>query len=279
MQMFTSCISTTLVLMLLGMVVFFVLMADRLSESVRENLTVTVMLADEVNDAVAEQYATLLSTELFTNQVTVVTSEQALEEQIAAMGSDPTEFLGTNPFTASLELQVEAEYANTDSLLAISQHLKADKRVADVVYQKELIDNLNDNLRKVGLVFAILAGLLLIVSVGLINNTVRLSIYSQRFLIHTMKLVGAGWGFIRAPFMKRSFWLGVVSATVANGFLWAGVQLLVRYDAGAAALITPQILLIVGGCVLLCGLFITLCCTYFSVNKFLRLREAEMYEV
>ncbi len=279
MQMFTSCISTTLVLMLLGMVVFFVLMAGRLSESVRENLTVTVMLADEVTDADAERYALLVGTELFANHVTLITGEQALQEQVEAMGSDPSEFLGTNPFPASLELQVEAEYANTDSLTSIAQYLKADSRVADVVYQKELVDSLNENLRKVGFVFAVLAGLLLVVSVELINNTVRLSIYSRRFLIHTMKLVGAGWGFIRAPFMKHSFWLGVISAVLADGALGFGAYSLMRYDASMAEFITTDLLLTVGGVVLLCGLCITLLCTYLSVNKYLKLREAELYEV
>lgn len=279
MQLFTACISTTLVLVLLGMVVSFVMLADKLSDSVRETFTVTVLFHDEASEEDAIDFGKQLQVESFISRVTYVSKEQALEEQVAAMGTDPTEFLGSNPFTASLELQMSAGYANTDSLLWIAQNLKERELVADVVYQKDLIDNLNKNLRKVSLVLLILAGLLMMVSFGLIHSTVRLSIYSRRFLIHTMKLVGASWEFIRRPFMWRSFWVGMVSAIVADSILLSGLHLLVQYDEALSPLITDGLKYTVAAVVVICGLSFTLLCSYFSVNAYLKMKESEMYEI
>lgn len=279
MQLFTSCISTTLVLVLLGLVVFCVLTGQRLSESVREQLVVTVLLTDDAGDADAARLETLLQTERYVNRLMFVSREQALKEQTAALGSDPSEFLGSNPFSSSFELQVNADYANTDSLCWITQKLKANELVADVLYQRDLIDNLNRNLRKAGFVLLVLAGLLTVVSFSLISNTVRLSIYSRRFLIRTMKLVGASWSFIRRPFMLRSFWIGVVSAVLADALLLGGVHSLVRYDAAFAQLITWETVAVVSACVLLCGLFLTLICSYFAVNTYLKKKEADLYEM
>ncbi len=279
MQLFTSCISTTLVLVLLGLVVFCVLTAKRLSDSVREQLSVTVLLTDNAGEGDAGRLETLLRTERFVNNMVYVSKEQALKEQVAAMGSDPSEFLGSNPFSASFELQMNADYANTDSLCWITQKLKANPMVADVFYQKDLIDNLNANLQKVSLVLLVLAGLLMFVSFVLINNTVRLSIYSRRFLIHTMKLVGASWSFIRRPFLLRCFWIGVASAALADGVLLGTIHWLVRYDAAFSELITPEIILLVSASVWVCGIFITLVCSYFSVNTYLKMKENDMYEI
>lgn len=279
MQLVTSCISTTLVLVVLGLVVFCVLTADRLSDSVRRQLSVTVLLTDEAGEADASRFEALLRTERFISGLTYIPKEQALKEHVEATGSDPSEFLGSNPFSASFELQMDAAYANTDSLCWITKKLKNNALVADVLYQKDLVESLNRNLQKVGFVLLVLAGLLTIVSFTLINNTVRLSIYSRRFLIHTMKLVGASWSFIRRPFLARCFWLGVVSAVLADALLLGGIHSLVRYDAAFAELITKEMMLMVAGVVLFCGLFITLVCSYFSVNAYLRMKESDMYEI
>lgn len=279
MQMFTSCISTTMVLVLLGLVVLFVLTARRLSDTVKENLTVTVLLNDEAASTEIQRYRTSLNTESFVNQVTYISKEQALKEWTEAMGSDPTEFLGANPFSATMEITLNADYANSDSLCWIKSRFKANKLVSDVVYQQDIMDNLNENLRKAGFVLLILAGLLMFVSFGLINSTIRLSIYSRRFLIHTMKLVGARWGFIRRPFVKSSLGIGLVSAVLADVLLVGGVHALLSYDVALAEFIPLRNVLIMSGVVVVFGLLMTLLCSYFSVNRYLRMKESEMYEV
>lgn len=279
MQMFTSCISTTMVLVLLGLVVFFVFTAQRLSDTVKENLTVTVLLKDDATSAEIKRYEAYLETERFVNRIAYISKEQALKEQIEAMGSDPTEFLGANPFSATMEITLNADYANSDSLCWITSRFKAAELVSDVVYQQDLMDNLNENLRKAGFVLLILATLLMFVSFGLINSTIRLSIYSHRFLIHTMKLVGARWGFIRRPFVWRSLNIGLISAVLADALLVGGIHALVRYDAALAEFVTLRNVLIMSGTVVVLGLLMTLLCSYFSVNRYLRMRESEMYEV
>ena len=201
----------------------------------------------------------------------------ALKEQVKAMGSDPSEFLGANPFTASFELRMNALYANSDSLAWITAKLKKNPLVEDVMYQKELVDTVNDNLRRISYVLLGLAVLLALVSFALINNTVRLSIYSGRFVIRTMKLVGASWGFIRRPFMARSFNLGFLSGLLADAVLWGGVHTLLQYDPSLSQYIHVDMLLVVGAAVLLFGLLLTLGCTYVSVNKYLRMKVGDLY--
>ena len=225
MQWLTSCISTTLVLLLLGLVVLFGLSARELSKSVRENLTVTLLLDDDVETGEADTLALRLQARPYVRSTTVISREQALKEESERMGTDPTEFLGgENPYTSSIELNVMSDYACTDSLLWISKELKAMWEVADVVYQRDLVDNLNRTLRKATIVLSVLALLLMIISVVLINNTVRLSVYSRRFTIHTMRLVGASWGFIRWPFIKRSLGIGLTAAVLADALLLGGIH-------------------------------------------------------
>ena len=277
-QWFTSCISTTLVLLLLGLVVLFGLSAHELSKSVRENLTVTLLLDDDVETAQADTLAMRLQLKPYVKHTTIISSEQALQEECERMGTDPSEFLGgENPYTASIEMNVGADYACTDSLLVIAKELKGMWQVADVVYQRDLIENLNRTLQKATLVLAVLAALLMVISVVLINNTVRLSVYARRFTIHTMRLVGASWGFIRWPFIKRSLGIGITAAVLADGLLLASVYWAFRHDLYIANIVSNEIVAIMAVAVLVAGLLLPFVCTWLSVGRFLRMREAEMY--
>ena len=257
MQWFTTGVSTTLVLILLGTVAFFVLFAQRLSESVKENLTVTVLLREEATDADIARLRSGLQKASYVHALDYVSKERALEEQVKAMGSDPSEFLGFNPFTASFELRMKASYANSDSLSVITAGLKKMPAVEDVLYQKDLVDTVNDNLRRASYVLLGIAVLLALVSFALINNTVRLSIYSGRFVIRTMQLVGASRAFIRRPFMARSFRLGFLSGLPAK--LAAGALLALAAYGGEAKLMRLTLLFFavscaMAGCVLGLGL-------------------------
>lgn len=278
MQWLTSCISTTLVLLLLGLVVLFGLSARKLSQSVRENLTITLLLDDDVETPQADTLALRLQMEPYVRNVTVISSEQALKEESERMGTDPTEFLGgENPYTASIEMTVAADYACTDSLIWIAKELKGMWQVTDVVYQRELVDNLNRTLQQATVVLAILALLLMIISVVLINNTVRLSVYARRFTIHTMRLVGASWGFIRWPFLKRSLGIGLTAAVIADVLLLGGVWWALQQDAFIGTIVTTEIIIIMAAAVLVAGFLLTFVCTWLSVGQFLRMKEAEMY--
>lgn len=275
----TLCISTALVLILLGMVVFSVLSARNLSAYVKENLTVTMMLGEDITDPEARQLCSELRKQSYISNLTYISKEQALKEQTAAMGTDPSEFIGMNPFVASIELQLKAEYANTDSLKWISKNIKADKRVTDVTYPQDLMDSVNHNLNKINLVLLVLAVLLTCVSFSLINNTVRLGMYARRFTIHTMKLVGASWGFIRRPFLRNAIGIGVLAAVIADGVLASGVYALYSYEPGVMAVVTWQVMTITGGAVFLFGVLITLFCAFFSVNRFLRMKAGDLYKI
>ena len=268
-----------MVLILLGMVVFSVLSARNLSTYVKENLTVTMMLGEDITDPEARQLCSELRKQSYISNLTYISKEQALKEQTAAMGTDPSEFIGMNPFVASIELQLKAEYANTDSLKWISKNIKADKRVTDVTYPQDLMDSVNHNLNKINLVLLVLAVLLTCVSFSLINNTVRLGMYARRFTIHTMKLVGASWGFIRRPFLRNAIGIGVLAAVIADGVLASGVYALYSYEPGVMAVVTWQVMAITGGAVFLFGVLITLFCAFFSVNRFLRMKAGDLYKI
>lgn len=279
MQLVTLCISTSLVLILLGVIVFSVQTADNLSSYVKENITVTMLLGEDMTNAEAKQLCNKLKTNHYINKVTYISKEQALKEQTQAMGSDPSEFLGVNPFVASIELNLKSDYANTDSLKWISKSLMNNGNVTEVTYQHDLMDSVNKNLQKVSIVLLVLAVLLTFVSFSLIKNTVSLSVYSKRFSIHTMKLVGASWNFIRAPFLVRAAMAGLIAAAVADAVLAVGVYMLYNYENEIMVVVTPQVLTITGVSVVLFGLIITTVCSCLSVNKFLRMTAGDLYKI
>ena len=261
-QVITLCISTALVLILLGIIV--------LSVFSTRNLT----------NPEAQRLCTRLQARPYIKSLSFISKEQALKEQTAAMGSDPSEFVGgDNPFLASIELTLKGDYANNDSLNWISKELKAYPKVADITYQHELVEDVNSTLSKISLVLLALAALLTFVSFSLINNTVRLGIYARRFSIHTMKLVGASWGFIRRPFIKQAVGVGIVAALLAIVVLAGCVYGLYRYQENMLSIITWQVLAITACAVLLFGIFITAICAYISVNRFLRMKAGELYKI
>ena len=280
MQVVTLCISTTMVLTLLGLVVLSVLTAHNLSEYVRENLTVTVVLNDSVSERGGLAFSSALERKSYVKHTSFISKEQALKEQTAAMGTDPSEFLGVNPFVATIEMLLEAEYANTDSLQMIAKMLRRNKQmVTDVAYQEDLTDRVNHNLQQASVVLLALSVLLLIVSYSLISNTVRLSVYSRRFTIHTMKLVGASWSFIRRPFLNRAIKIGFASSLLACCVLGGVVAALYKYQPGVEEVITPREIAATGIAVWLAGFFIMLICTLLSVNRFLRMTAGEIYKI
>ena len=279
MQFIPSSISTTLVLLLLGMVVFFVLSANNLSTYVRENIGITVLVSDDMKEPEALNFQKALNAKTYVKESVYISKEQALKEQTEAMGTDPAEFLGYNPFTASIEIKLNAAYANSDSIAWIEKEILTNKKVMEVSYPQNLIDSVNRNIQKVSLFLLGLAALLSLISFALINNTIRLAIYSKRFLIHTMKLVGASWGFIRRPFLVRNVWIGVLAGIMADAVLLGMAYMLVKYEPQLIEIITPNTLLIVMASVFIFGLVITFLCAYISINKYLRMKASALYYI
>lgn len=279
MQFITSSISTTLVLLLLGLVVFFVLAAHNLSVYVRENINFSILISDEVKESDIIKLQKKLSKQDFVKETEYISKEQALKEQTEAMGTDPEEFLGYNPFTASIEIKLHSDYANSDSIAKIEKLIKKDTNIREVLYQRDLVDAVNENIRTISLVLLALAVVLTFISFALINNTIRLAIYSKRFLIHTMKLVGASWSFIRRPFLYRNIWSGVLAAVMANAVLMGTAYWLVTYEPELIRVITPEVMLLVSGAVFVFGITITFLCAYLSINKYLRMKASTLYYV
>jgi len=261
------------------MVALSVLTAHNLSTYVKENLTVTLILAEDMTNPEADAMCKDLRKRGYISRLTYISKEEALKEQSQAMGTDPSEFLGANPFLPSIELQLKAEYANNDSLKWISQELKRGTKVNEITYPHDLMDSVNSNLKRINVVLLALALLLTFVSFSLINNSVRLSIYARRFSIHTMKLVGASWGFIRGPFIRRAAGIGIAATIMAIAVMAGIVFALYSYEPGVLVVITWQVMALTAGIILLFGLTITMLCAYFSVNRFLRMKAGDLYKI
>ena len=278
-QFITACISTSLVLLLLGTVAFFVLTANNLSVYVRENLELSALVHDGTAPSDIDKLVKRISAKPYAKEVRFISKDDVLKQESALMGVDPTEFLGYNPYTASLEIRLKADYANGDSLRWIGESLRHEVCISDINYPSELVNNLNGNIRKISLVLLVLALALLLISFALINNTIKLTIYSQRFLLHTMKLVGAGWSFIRRPFMVRNFWIGLVSGLLALAMMATGGYFLLRYEPRVIELVDVRSIIIVAAGVMLFGILITMTCARISINRFLRMKAGDLYYI
>ncbi len=278
-QVVTLCISTSLVLILLGMVVFAALTARNLSAYVKENLTVTVMFGDNVSNREAAVVCRKMQTKHYVTQLEYISREQALKEQTKALGTDPSEFLGVNPFVPSAELHLKADCANADSMVWITKDLRRYKQVEEVSYQKDLMDSVNSNLKKVMLVMLVMAALLTFISFSLINNMVRLGIFARRFSINTMKLVGASWAFIRRPFISMAIAEGLIAAFIADAVLAGIGYALYDFEPAILEVATWEVIAITGLAVLVFGIMISTICVFLSVNRFLRMPTRGLYKI
>lgn len=280
MQAVTLCISTALVLILLGLVVFSTLTGRNLSSYVKENLVVTMMLEQDMMDNEAQAVCKRLEMRPYIKNVVFINKQQSLKEATKEMGANPAEFTdGVNPFSSLIELTLKSDYANSDSLTWIAAELKKYPKVSEINYQRDLIDSVNRNLAKIGLGMLVLAILLTFVSFTLINNTVKLDIYARRFSIHTMKLVGASWSFIRGPFIRRAVFTGLLAALLAIVVLGGGIYALYRYEPEILNVVTWREMAITAGAVVLFGIVITALCANISVNKFLKMKAGELYNI
>jgi len=273
----TATVSITLVLFLLGLVSLLVQNAGRLSDYVREHVGFTLVLQDNVRDVEVLRLQKMLSVTPYVKSTQYVNKEEAAKSLANDLGEDFVDFLGFNPLFSSIDVKLYAPYIDSDSLLVLEKNFLDYPQVKEVYYQRDLVQIINNNVRRISLSLMVFALLLLFIFTALINNTIRISIYSQRFVINTMKLVGATRAFIRNPFLWKSITYGLVGGLIADSAL---LLLIYSYQKDFQDILDIQQLQTVGLTflvVLAFGVLISGVSTYFAVNKFLRLKFDELY--
>ena len=275
----TSTFSMSLVLFLVGLVTLLLFLARDLSVFVRENINLSIILEDKIPDSSVKRIERYLTAAPFAKSHNYISKNQALEDHIASLGEDPQDFLGYNPLLASIEVKLKAEYAHPDSVVMIEKKLSSFEHINRIAYQKDLVSLVNENVKKISLVLLGLATVLLIISLALINNTVRLAVYSNRFIINTMKLVGAKHWFIRKPYIIRGAMNGLLASFLSLIYL-AAMLYYVQYEFGLKdLLISTESLSIVVMLVIVIGILLTALSSYFAVGRYLRMKTNDMYFV
>ena len=276
---FISIISISLVLFLMGVFLIVGLLSNELSVYMKENIAFSIILKDGLRDSDVQQMQRSLDALPFIKSTRYISKEEAAKEMTAELGEDPQIFLGFNPFQASIEAKLKSEYANIDSLLVIEKKLTADANISELLYQKDMMQIVNNNIKRIGFVLIVLILTLMLISFALINNTVRLLIYSKRFLIYTMRLVGATPGFIRKPFVRYNISSGFFAGLLAIFMLAGTLYYLQRELVGLDQIIRWEGLLVVCLLVVALGILLSVGAAYLAVNRYLRMERGKMYYV
>jgi len=273
----TVIISLSLVLFMLGALGLLVINANKLTKHFKENVGFQIYLKDTTSSAQIDGLIQEINSSRFAKSVSLINKEQAAAQLKENLGEDFISFLGSNPLLNALDVKINADYANTDTLQNIEKLIIQKPFVKEVVYQKDMINSLNKNTKAIAFFILIFSGALLLVAIALINNTIRLSIYSQRFLIRTMYLVGATRGFISRPFLLKGIRQGVIAGFIA-GFLLAGFLLLsTRFIPDLLQLQDENILLVVFAGVIIIGIIISGISALLAVMRYLRLKTSDLY--
>jgi len=275
----TATISVALVLLLVGAESVLLISCHQLIRRVKENVAVTVLVKEAADSAAIHSLETSLRELPYATKLQFISKQQALQEHIDALGEDPQKFLGYNPLSNSFELHLKAEYANADSLVWIDEQLKEFNYVEDVNYPQEIVSVLDMHVGEISVALVLVAVVLLLISLVLIMNTVRLHVYSKRFLIHTMRLVGATSWVIRSPFIKRNLRMGLEAAVMALFVLFAVIVLVHERLGIWVCELTWQNLLIVELVVIGVGVFITFVASMIATGRYLRMKTDKMYEI
>jgi cell division transport system permease protein len=267
----------TLVLLMLGLLALIILQARQLSDYMKENIGIRVYMKEGSREADIIRLQKMLDAEPFVKSTKYVAPEEAARELTEELGEDFIDFLGYNPLPPSIDLRINAGWATLDSLQKIEQQIVRDSNVKEVFYQKTLVDLINRNIETISIVLLGFSALLTIIAVVLIHNTIRLSVYSRRFLIRTMKLVGATQSFIRRPFLWRGVLQGVWGAILAILLLMGIVYFSRKQMPELAGLYDLEIFSMLFAFVVLMGMIISWFSTFFAVRKYLRMNEDELY--
>ncbi len=274
-----SVISTSLVLFLFGLILIIGFLGRELSHYVKENITVSVILEDGVSESKATKIIRNLEKQPYVKSTEYISKEQALADMQNALGEDPETFLGFNPFRASIEVKLNPEYANPESLSMIEQQISYETHIMEVFHREDIMHVVNQNIRRLGFILIVLFVILILISFVLINNTVRLIIYSKRFLIYTMRLVGATPGFIRWPFIRYNIITGFIAGVLAIIMLSGALYYLTIEYLGFENILNSDIMLIIYAIVLFAGIILSVVAAYFAVNRYLRMARGKLYYI
>ncbi|SDG63204.1 cell division protein FtsX [Flavobacterium omnivorum] len=274
---FSVVLSVFLVLFLLGILGLFIINSKKLANDFKENIAMTVFFKNEAKDSIVKAFGTQLKASPFVKSYKYVTKEDAAKEHTDIIGEDFMTFLGENPLQNSYDIHLKGDYVIKDSITKIEAGLHQNTMISDIVYDKQLVNLVNDNIKKVSMWILIISGFLAVIAVLLINSSLRLSIHSNRFIIKTMQMVGATKSFIRKPFVMRSIKLGMIGAALAVVAL-VGVLIYVETSFPNLGILEDKAMI---GLVLLTvlgiGILITWLSTYFATQRFLNLRTDDLY--
>ena len=274
---FSVVLSVFLVLFLLGILGLFIINSKKLANDFKENIAMTVFFKNEAKDSIVTAFGTQLKASPFVKSYKYVTKEAAAKEHTDIIGEDFMTFLGENPLQNSYDIHLKGDYVIKDSITKIEAGLRQNTMISDIVYDKQLVNLVNDNIKKVSMWILIISGFLAVIAVLLINSSLRLSIHSNRFIIKTMQMVGATKSFIRKPFVMRSIKLGMIGAALAVVAL-VGVLIYVETSFPNLGILEDKAMI---GLVLLTvlgiGILITWLSTYFATQRFLNLRTDDLY--
>lgn len=273
----STIIGIALVLFMIGSLALLLLNARKLAVYVKENIQVQVFLADSAKEVDIIQLRKTIDAEVFPKETRYVSKEEAAKTLQEELGEDFIEFLGFNPLLPSIDIRLRAEYAHPDSIVWIAQNLQQNALVHEVAYSPDLIQKVYDNVNKITIVLLIFSGLLLLVAIALINNTIRLAMYARRFTIRSMQLVGATSWFIRRPFVWQGVLNGFYAAVIASGLLSGLIYLAQQEMPEFFELQDLQTFLMVFAIVLGAGIFISLISTLLAVGRYLRLKLDDLY--
>ena len=270
-------ISLSLVLFVLGLLSLFLINAQRLTNYVKENIGFSIMIKENIKEIELIEFNKILDGESFTKSTEFISKEVATKDLENELGEDFVNFLGFNPIMASIDVKLNSSYANNDSLNNISSLLQKNKIVHEVYYQKNLIEKLNNNIRKISFFLFAFSLILFFIAFALINNTIRLSVYSKRFVIRTMSLVGAESQFIQKPFLINAIYQGLYSAIFAVFLLIGSIQLIQKETASILNINDLQIIGVVFIVLFCSGVIISVASTFFAVRRFIYSNEDELY--
>jgi cell division transport system permease protein len=274
---FSVVLSVFLVLFLLGMLGLFIINSKKLADDFRENIAMTVFFKNEANDTIIKSFDAELKKAPFAKTFEYVSKDAAAKQHTDIIGEDFVTFLGENPLQNSFDIHLKADYVYKDSIAKVESQLRKNPMISDIVYDKQLVNLVNDNIKKVSMWILIISGFFTIIAVLLINSSLRLSIHSNRFIIKTMQMVGATKAFIRKPFVLRSVRLGMIGAGLAIIAL-IGVLIYLESNFPDLGLLDDQLLIaLVLISVFALGVLITWISTYFATQRFLNLRTDDLY--
>ncbi|HJS01801.1 MAG TPA: permease-like cell division protein FtsX [Flavobacterium sp.] len=274
---FSVVLSIFLVLFLLGTLGLFIINSKRLADDFKEKIAMTVFFKNEAKDTVLTKFGNEIKRARYAKSITYVSKDAAAKQHTDIIGEDFLTFLGENPLQNSYDIHIKAAYVEKDSVAKIEQELRANPMISDIVYDKQLVNLVNDNIRKVSMWILVISGFLTFIAVLLINSSLRLSIYSNRFIIKTMQMVGATKSFIRKPFVMRSVKLGMIGATLAI-FALIGLLSYVQSSFPELGILEDKFLILLTfATVFGFGVFIPWISTHFATQRFLNLRTDDLY--